>query len=66
MAPLITDQMPLEGNEVVVTGPVIGSVRGYFVDGAWWEAVDGPDILLVGLVVSWDLIPPPPPAQGTP
>jgi hypothetical protein len=54
--PLVTDSLPTEAIEVTVQGPVIGTNTAYYKDGLWWQAIKGPDILLVGVVTSWDYI----------
>lgn len=61
--PLITEEYPPEGGEVRIWGiGWVGEKRGYWTDDetpgvpVWYESADGEDILLVGVVVSWEYV----------
>ena len=55
--PLVTDEMPVEGVSVNVTGTFEGTKRSYYLDTVtpvWYEAIDGTDPLIVGTVIAWE------------
>ena len=51
--PLTSDQMPKEGNSVFLFGS-FGKKLGYLLEGVWYEAVDGQDLLIEESVTSWE------------
>jgi len=55
---LVVDELPPEGNEVQIFGVGLGSTHGYrfgpLISIIWREAVDGPDPITLGVVVSWE------------
>ena len=50
--PLIAESLPSEAVEMIVTGTFAGQKPAYY-KGQWYEPVDGPDTVLVG-VLSWE------------